>query len=88
VIPVLVPRTEHQGSRPEWDCKVCDEPWPCAVAKVELAEQYQRFPHGLAVFLGSCMLEAIDDWATGAGGPPADLYERFLGWTNSAGMAA
>ncbi|WP_433792672.1 hypothetical protein [Actinoplanes sp. CA-252034] len=59
---------------------MCGEPWPCAIAKVELAEQYQDFPHGLSVLLGSYLIEAIDDWAAGASGPPADLYERFVGW--------
>ncbi|WP_433790968.1 hypothetical protein [Actinoplanes sp. CA-252034] len=80
---MLVPRTEHVGERPSWDCRVCGGPWPCATAKVELAEQYRSFPHGLAIFLGSCMLEAIDDLAARTGGPPADLYERFLGWADS-----
>ncbi|GAA4609264.1 hypothetical protein GCM10023107_90770 [Actinoplanes octamycinicus] len=85
---MLIPRTNHQGERPSWDCKACGEPWPCAVAKVELAEQYQRFPHGLAVLLGSYLIEAIDDWAAGSGGSPPDLYERFLGWCEEPGLAA
>ncbi|WP_239082288.1 hypothetical protein [Actinoplanes teichomyceticus] len=63
-------------------------PWPCAVAKVELAEQYQRFPHGLSVVVGSFLIEAIDDWTAGPGMPPPDLYERFLGWAEPPGMAA
>lgn len=83
---MLVPRTEHQGARPGWDCKVCGGPWPCAVAKVELAEQYRGFPRGLVQFLGSCMLEAIDDWDAGSGGPPADLHGRFLGWVDTRGV--
>ncbi|MBB4743786.1 hypothetical protein BJY16_007245 [Actinoplanes octamycinicus] len=58
------------------------------MAKVELAEQYQRFPHGLAVLLGSYLIEAIDDWAAGSGGSPPDLYERFLGWCEEPGLAA
>lgn len=85
---MLVPRTEHQGRRPDWDCLVCGRSWPCAIAKVELTEQYQKFPHGLAVYLGSCLIEAIDDWAAGSGGTPADLYERFLGWSETPGVAA
>ncbi|MET8147605.1 hypothetical protein ACIBSW_06730 [Actinoplanes sp. NPDC049668] len=85
---MLVPRTEHQGIRPGWDCKVCGESWPCAVAKVELAEQYQKFPTGLAVYLGSCLIEAIDDCAAGTGGLPPDLYGRFIGWTDEPGLAA
>ncbi|MFG1995634.1 hypothetical protein ACGFJ7_37235 [Actinoplanes sp. NPDC048988] len=54
------------------------EPWPCAIAKVELADQYRRFPHGLSVLLASYLIEAIDDWAAAASGPPPDLYERFI----------
>ncbi|GGN96240.1 hypothetical protein GCM10010112_87330 [Actinoplanes lobatus] len=84
---MLVPRTDHQGERPTWNCKVCGWPWPCAVAKVELAEQYQRFPRGLVVLLGSYMIEAVDDWAAGRRTPP-DLYERFLGWIDAPGLAA
>ena len=85
---MLIPRTDHLGERPAWDCKVCGRPWPCAAAKVELAEQYRRFPTGLAVYLGSCLVEAIDDCSAGSGGLPPDLYERFLGWAGEAGLVA
>jgi hypothetical protein len=85
---MLIPRTDHQGKRPDWDCRVCGEPWPCAVAKVELAEQYRRFPHGLSIVVESFLIEAIDDWAAGSGGTPPDLYERFLGWAEEPGVAA
>ena len=77
-----MPQTEHIGVRPGWDCRVCGHPWPCATAKVELTEEYPAAP--LTFFLSSCLLEAIDDWAAGAGGPPADLFERFLGWTGAS----
>ncbi len=82
---MLVARTAHQGARPAWDCEVCGEPWPCAIAKVELADQYRGFPHGLLVLLASYLIEAIDDWAAATGGPPPDLYERFINWTPSSG---
>jgi hypothetical protein len=78
-----MPQTEHIGVRPGWDCRVCAQPWPCATAKVELAEEHQAARGALTFYLGSCMLEAIDDWAAGAGGPPADLFERFLGWSEA-----
>ena len=85
---MLVPRTNHQAERPEWDCRTCGKPWPCATAKVELAQQYRRFPHGLAVLLGSYLVEAIDDWAAETGWPPPNLYARFLGWTDDPGAPA
>lgn len=85
---MLIPRTEHQGERPDWDCRVCGERWPCATAKAELAGQYQDFPHGLVLYLGSCLTEAIDDWAAGSGGTPVNVYERFLGWFATPEVAA
>ncbi|GAB1694930.1 hypothetical protein KRM28CT15_67330 [Krasilnikovia sp. M28-CT-15] len=81
---MLMPRTEHQAARPSWECRACGQAWPCAAAKVELAEQYQRFPTGLAIYLGSCLVEAIDDWAANARGAAPDLYDRFLGWARGS----
>ena len=54
---MLAPRTEHVAARPTWDCLVCEQPWPCAIAKVELSEQYT--PTSLNLFLASCWFEAI-----------------------------
>lgn len=85
---MLIPRTEHQGERPDWDCRVCGEPWPCVTGRAELAEQYQDFPHGLVLYLGSCLTEAIDDWAAGSGGMSANIYQRFLGWFATPEVAA
>ncbi|GGN93645.1 hypothetical protein GCM10010112_82100 [Actinoplanes lobatus] len=81
---MLVPRTQHQGTRPGWDCQVCGQPWPCPTAKVELSEQYRNFPAGLSLLLHSFLIEAVDDWTADASGPPSDLYERFVGWVEPA----
>ncbi len=80
---MLVSRTEHNAERPSWQCRVCYQPWPCADAKIDLAEQYQRSRTMLMLFMSSCMAEAIDDlrWGTGS---PAGLYDRFLGWVQPA----
>jgi hypothetical protein len=80
---MLVPRTEHDADRPSWECRVCGQSWPCANAKVDLVEQYQRGRTMLILFLCSCMVEAIDDLVR-SGGVPADLYDRFLGWVRPA----
>ncbi|MET0418818.1 MAG: hypothetical protein ABW022_22615 [Actinoplanes sp.] len=78
-----MPRTRHVGQRPGWNCQACGHPWPCAAAKGELAEAYRDRSGALTIHLGACLLEAIDDWSEGNGGPPADLYERFLGWATT-----
>jgi len=82
---MLVPRTEHTAIRPSWDCTACDQPWPCANAKVDLRFQY-RNSVGLGLYMASCMHEAIDIYAASTEPLPADLYERFLGWVSTAGM--
>src|SRR4051794_9273688 len=76
---MLIPRTVHDAARPSWDCLVCEKPWPCTNAKVDLVEQYSRKPMMLWLFMSSCMAEAIDDLRQ-SGGNPAGLYERFLSW--------
>jgi hypothetical protein len=79
---MLVPRTEHVAARPTWDCLVYEQPWPCAVAKVELAEQYTSMSLGL--FLASCMIEAIEQLIDSDAAIPKDLHDRFLGWVAGA----
>jgi hypothetical protein len=77
---MLRPRTEHLARRPSWDCRVCEQPWPCAVAKVDLAEQFARWSAELRLYLSESMYEAIEDMRAGTGGSPARLSERFLDW--------
>jgi hypothetical protein len=82
---VLIPRTGHQPERPSWDCRACAEPWPCAVAKVELAEQYHRFPQGLFLYLTSCLIDIIDDRSgcrKNVGGE-SRLYDRLVSWADA-----
>ena len=77
---MLVPRTDHLPARPSWDCVVCERVWPCAAAKEDLAEQYCRFPSGLAIYMASTMYDAVEDLTARGEPAPADLYERFLAW--------
>jgi hypothetical protein len=74
------PGTSHVPRRPCWDCVSCKEPWPCAPAKVDLAEEYVEERLGLILYLTLQMLDAIDDSASTKGPEPADLHDRFLGW--------
>jgi hypothetical protein len=77
---VLIPRTEHVAARPAWDCRACGRTWPCATAKVELAEQYRGYPTALTVYLASTMVEVIEDLAAGpvgGSGRPARAVPRL-----------
>jgi hypothetical protein len=79
-----VPRIEHVAGRPTWNCRHCGWPWPCPIAKNDLAEQYHGSPSGLTVFMASCMYEALEDLTTSAAPVPVDLFERFISWTRPA----
>jgi hypothetical protein len=46
-------------------------------ARVELRERYAADPAGLAEHLTDQLVIAARE----AGGPPAELYERFVEWT-------
>ena len=74
------PRTWHRAARPSWDCAVCCEPWPCAPAKVELAEEYLNDRVSGTIYLAMGLHDAINDSFYLAGPAPADLWNRFLGW--------
>ena len=65
----------HVARRPSWDCTACDQPWPCANAKADLAVEYVGQRTALVVYLAACLVEAGE-----ALRHPADLYDRFLGW--------
>lgn len=71
---------EHLGSRPQWNCRVCDRAWPCDNAKARLLAEYRSFPSLLKIYLSAQMYEALDD-LTANGESLPNLYERFLAWT-------
>ena len=70
----------HRAGRPSWDCVVCQQPWPCAPVKVELAEEFVHDRVSGTIYLAMCMHDAIDDSFHRAGPDPAKLWNRFLGW--------
>jgi hypothetical protein len=71
---------EHLSTRPSWDCVACGQPWPCANAKTMLLAEFRDFPSVLAIYMSSQMHEAFIDLTAHGPLPPADLYDRFLGW--------
>ncbi|MEU4595357.1 DUF397 domain-containing protein [Micromonospora aurantiaca (nom. illeg.)] len=68
----------HQPARPIWDCRVCGQLWPCAPAKVRLAEAYSGDRQGLAIFMGSLYAAAVPEQP---GVPSGLLYAQFVSWT-------
>lgn len=73
---------EHIARRPSWDCRVCDQQWPCAGAQAELAEQYADQPTALMVYLAANLYEAIEDMRAVPQGSPKRLATRFLDWAS------
>ena len=73
-------RTEHIGLRPTWDCRACAQPWPCANAKSDLADEFQEFPSVLMIYMSAQMCEALADLTAHGAPAPPDLYDRFINW--------
>ncbi|MGC4856164.1 flavin reductase [Micromonospora sp. DT4] len=69
---------QHTPRRPQWDCHTCGQAWPCAPARVRLAEAYGRDRIGLSMYCGSLHPVASEELPTAA---PGELWERFVGWT-------
>lgn len=66
----------HEARRPVWLCEVCDEPWPCAEARVELAKVHSRTI--VTVLMWAYFLMAAEDMPTM---PAKPLHDQFIRWT-------
>lgn len=66
----------HLPVRPSWDCADCGQPYPCSPARVQLAEDYDKAPIALSMYLAAMLHDAARETTA----PPAELYERFLAW--------
>jgi hypothetical protein len=73
-------RIEHLWVRPSWDCRTCEQSWPCPPAKESLLDEFQYFPSVLAIYMYGQMTAAFDDLTASGQTPPPDLFERFLSW--------
>lgn len=67
----------HLAERPSWRCRTCGRDWPCDPARARLAGEMDRVR--LATYMWANMDDAIPDMP---GSPPAELFERFIGWTH------
>lgn len=69
---------DHQPDRPGWDCRCCEQPWPCAPAKVRLGEAYAGDRLGLAIYMGGLYDQALAELQLS---PAPDVFARFVAWT-------
>ncbi len=83
----VITETEHTPTRPGWWCAMCGADWPCAPAKVELAEKYINDNAALKLYLAQRQWEAIDDATLSPDGIKIikQMRERFLGWADALG---
>ncbi|MFC4063668.1 hypothetical protein [Actinoplanes subglobosus] len=81
---MLTPRTEHQPNRPSWNCRKCEEAWPCAPGKVELAEQYMN-RNILFLYLASAAIEMLEDvyGERTTGVLPGVIRKRVIAWADA-----
>lgn len=80
----MAQRTEHLNNRPNWDCRVCAKPWPCANAKNDLLAEFSVYPSVLTIYLSAQMYDAVNDLTSHGQMVPADLYERFISWVRTS----
>jgi hypothetical protein len=73
-------QADHGPVQPSWDCESCGQPWPCAVAKVQLLDHYRAFPSILRIYLSEELHSAIVDMAAALNEVPTDLRARFMDW--------
>ncbi|MER7459302.1 hypothetical protein [Micromonospora sp. NPDC126480] len=68
---------EHLPSTPGWECTACGTDWPCPTKQSQLLAEFGGASAGLAVYLGSCLVAAVQDLPTM---PLSRARNRFLGW--------
>ena len=68
-------RADHVWQRPSWQCRACDEAWPCPPAKVALTAGADRV--SLAMYMWGNLDQAVADLPRRS---PAELFDRFVGW--------
>ena len=78
----MTARLEHVNERPAWDCRVCQQPWPCTKARNKLLTEFRGFPSVLRIYLSTQMYDALGDLPPHRGHNPSEFYERFLSWAN------
>ena len=73
---------EHTWQRPSWHCRSCGRAWPCAPARARLTDGADRL--SLAMYMWGNLDRAMTDLPPH---PPAELFDRFVRWTDAQGTA-
>lgn len=78
-------RSDHMFLRPEWTCRACSNPWPCATVRLHLlaffTDEDNRIRYDRVFrYLAPRLVDAIPDLPNGSS---HDLHYRFLGWIRS-----
>ncbi|WP_231605171.1 hypothetical protein [Micromonospora sp. HK10] len=68
---------EHLPTPPGWFCTGCGAAWPCPTKQSQLLVEFGGASAGLAVYLGACLVAAVQDLPALS---LAQARERFLGW--------
>ena len=76
----LASGSEHLHGTPSWNCRTCEQPWPCPRARADLSEEFRHFPSVLTVYMAAQMQEALSSMAAEKRQAPQDLYKRVLAW--------
>lgn len=72
----------HTPVRPSWDCRMCGKPWPCPQAMADLRAESWPYPSALKIYMSGQMFAALEDLSVSDVLRSAEIYERFLAWTN------
>ena len=75
---------DHLNDRPDWNCRLCGQPWPCASARADLLREFRVFPTVLMIYMSAQMYDALSDTISQGRPAPLNLYERFVTWTRHA----
>lgn len=68
---------EHLPTPPGWFCTGCGAAWPCPTKQSQLLVEFGGASAGLAVYLGTCLVAAVQDLPALS---LAQARDRFLGW--------
>lgn len=66
----------HTPDRPTWLCDTCRHPWPCAVIRAQLGEDYAGNRASLGAYMGGYLELAIADRPV----LPSEIYQQVVGW--------